>query len=323
MALAVKQEICFCKVASKTWLRLSIHLITSPLSSLHVPSPTSFKELDRVQAEADGNQAELAELRRRWAAEQPEREARPRPSPSPLGAPLESFADLTILNLQQARALLRETGEAERRFAEQERRCAEALARASDSGEEPSNGGRGSDMAAKTTRVASLEASRQQLSVGLQELQDAVRQETTLVAQLQSRCEVLRREAKALSSGAAAAREAESRAWRKMAALQATEAAARQREQSLERHGRDLQDQVRVLRAQLAASAIPPVSGLTQVTGRMEENAWDLVRKLESKVERLREDLRTKREELERLREPAEPAAEANKEAAEQNAVAQ
>ena len=33
------------------------------------------QELDRVQAEAEQNQKELAELRRRWADEQPEREA--------------------------------------------------------------------------------------------------------------------------------------------------------------------------------------------------------------------------------------------------------
>ena len=33
------------------------------------------QELDRVQAEAEQNQQELAELRRRWADEQPEREA--------------------------------------------------------------------------------------------------------------------------------------------------------------------------------------------------------------------------------------------------------
>ncbi|CAE7253256.1 unnamed protein product [Symbiodinium sp. CCMP2592] len=252
------------------------------------------QELDRVQAEAEQNQKELAEVRRRWADEQPEREA-----------------------------LLRETGEAERRFAARERRCAEALARLpaaeaaaeGPGGPSPSlNGGRGSELAAKSARVASLEASRQQLSSGLQELQDAVRQETTLITQLTSRCEVLRRETKALGTGAGAAREAEARAWRKLAALEAAEAAAKQREHSLDRQGKDLQDQVRALRLQLdAASAIPPVNGFAHVTSRMEENAWELLRKLESKVGRLREELREKQEELELLRLQrlrAEPAAE-------------
>eukprot|EP00439_Symbiodinium_sp_Y106_P022289 s6206_g2.t1 len=246
------------------------------------------QELDRVQAEAEQNQKELAELRRRWADEQPEREA-----------------------------LLRETGEAERRFAARERRCAEALARlpaaeavAEGPGGPSPNGGRGSELAAKSARVASLEASRQQLSSGLQELQDAVRQETTLITQLTSRCEVLRRETKALGTGAGAAREAEARAWRKLAALEAAEAAAKQREHSLDRQGRDLQDQVRALRLQLdAASAIPPVNGFAHVTSRMEENAWELVRKLESKVGRLREELREKQEELRLQRLKAEQGA--------------
>lgn len=238
------------------------------------------QELDRVQAEAEQNQKELAELRRRWADEQPEREA-----------------------------LLRETGEAERRFAARERRCAEALARspAEEGPGGPSSNARGSELA-KSARVASLEASRQQLSAGLQELQDAVRQETTLITQLTSRCEVLRRETKALGTGASAAREAEARAWRKLAALEAAEAAAKQREHFLDRQGKDLQDQVRALRLQLdAASAMPPVNGFAHVTSQMEENAWELVRKLESKVVRLREELREKQGELQHSR--ADPRA--------------
>ena len=96
------------------------------------------------------------------------------------------------------------------------------------------------------------------------------------------RCEVLRRETRALRSGAEAAQEAEARAWRKMEDVEAAEQAALQREQLLQRQALDLKERCQQLRKQLEAQQ-EPVNGMDQV-------ASELNKKLEAKVQFLREE---------------------------------
>ena len=109
---------------------------------------------------------------------------------------------------------------------------------------------------------------------------------------------MLRRETRALRSGVEAAKEAEARAWRKMEDVKAAEQAALQREQLLQRQALDLRERCEQLRSQLEA-AQEPVNGMDQV-------ASELNKKLEAKVQFLREELALwlngawKRKELER-----------------------
>eukprot|EP00931_Biecheleriopsis_adriatica_P065607 TRINITY_DN40108_c0_g1_i1.p1 TRINITY_DN40108_c0_g1~~TRINITY_DN40108_c0_g1_i1.p1 ORF type:complete len:333 (-),score=100.33 TRINITY_DN40108_c0_g1_i1:106-1104(-) len=260
------------------------------------------KELDDVRAEADTNFQELALLRSKWAEEQPRREA-----------------------------LLRETGDTERRLAEKERRCAEVLAahaasefsrggnsapgtargesteaqkRAQGSAQGKSRTGDRVGLEQQRQQLASLEALRVKLSAGLQELRDAVRQESAAISQLSLRGQALRKETKAIRNGAAAAKESEARALRKLEAMDSTEVASQQRLQALERQAHDLRDEVRSLRGELdAASAPPPAAGLAEaavVGGQQSTRVMN--RRLQEKVDTLREELRKKEEWLQKLR---------------------
>lgn len=215
------------------------------------------RELDEVESQAKQKHEELRELRHDWAKEQISREA-----------------------------LLRETGETERSLALKERRCAETLAK--HVAAELPGGARkartGAEKSETSRRLASLEEKRVELSAGLQELTDAVRQELGLINQLTSRSEVLRREARALRTGSEAAKEGEARVWRKMEDVSAAELAALQREQLLQRQSLDLKEHVRQLRGQLEAVQAPAVNGMDQV-------AFELNKKLEAKVDFLRKEL--------------------------------
>lgn len=257
-------------------------------------------ELDHAQREAHKNNEELAELRAHWVEEQPQREE-----------------------------FLQKTGEAERRLAERERRCAEALADhaaaelskvTGGTASASSQGGRtrsGGDTARQhqqsleqqRSKLAQLEGLRTKLSASLQELRDAVRQETTIIGQLGSRGESLRRETRAVRTGAEAAEEGKERLRRKLEALDATSAASQQRQQLLEKQAEDLRDEVQALRSELDASLAPrPTCGIEDVTAQLTEAAWEMNRRLQEKVGLLQEELRKKDETLEQLRHfPNEP----------------
>eukprot|EP00930_Biecheleria_cincta_P098766 TRINITY_DN90410_c0_g1_i1.p1 TRINITY_DN90410_c0_g1~~TRINITY_DN90410_c0_g1_i1.p1 ORF type:complete len:304 (-),score=93.62 TRINITY_DN90410_c0_g1_i1:267-1178(-) len=258
-------------------------------------------ELDQAQREADSNNNELADLRAHWVEEQPQREA-----------------------------FLQKTGEAERRLAERERRCAEALAdhaaaelskvtggaaSASSQGGKVRSGGdtarqHHQSLEQQRSKLAQLEGLRAKLAGSLQELRDAVRQETTIIGQLGSRGESLRRETRAVRTGAEAAEEGKARMQRKLEALDATSAASQQRQQLLEKQAEDLREEVLALRSELEASLAPkPICGIEDATARLTEAAWEMNRRLQEKVGLLQEELRKKDETLEQLRHvPSEPS---------------
>lgn len=246
------------------------------------------QELDKAQREAHKNNGELADLRAHWVEEQPHREA-----------------------------FLQKTGEAERRLAERERRCAEALADHAASELSKVTGGAASKVCSgsntarrhqqsleqQRSKLAQLEGLRVKLAESLQELRDAVRQETTIIGQLGSRSEGLRRETRAVRTGAEAAEESKERLWRKFEALDSTSTASQQRQQLLEKQAEDLRDEVQALRSELDASLVPRATcGIEDATARLTEAAWEMNRRLQEKVGLLKEELRKKDETLEQLR---------------------
>ncbi|CAK9063345.1 unnamed protein product [Durusdinium trenchii] len=153
-------------------------------------------------------------------------------------------------------------------------RCLERAAR-------KSHGPNPGERSEASWELETLEAKRQELSKGLQELTAAVRQESQLISQLTSKGEALRRETRALRTGTEAAKESEARVWRNMEDLKAAEHAMFQREQLLQRQALDLRELAKRLRAQLE---VRPVNGMNEV-------ADQLNRKLEAKVEFLRKEL--------------------------------
>ncbi|CAE8717688.1 unnamed protein product [Polarella glacialis] len=260
------------------------------------------RKLDGARAEAHTNQEELAKLRAKWTDEQPQREA-----------------------------LLRQTGEAERRLAEQERCCAEALSAhaaaelarpgggslSSSSAPAAAHAGPGKERQGSSSeksssqqplgqqrqRLASLETLRLKLAEGLQELRDALRQEGSVIGQLGARSEALKKESRALQTGAEAARGNEARIRRKLEALDATASAAHPRQHALERQAADLRDEVQGLRMEFvsAAGATAP----TEATGGAAVGplaAWATNRRLQAKVASLQEELRLKVEHVQFLR---------------------
>lgn len=231
--------------------------------------------------EAERNVEELAQLRAKWLAEQPKREA-----------------------------LLRHTGEIERRLAEREKRCHETLAAScaagpSEAGLEPStDGGDENDgnthvtLEAQRQRLQTLETQRTRLTAALFELREAARQEQLEINHLGMRSDALKKEARALRAGAVAARESEARSVRKIEALHAASSAAEIRQSTLQRQVKDLKDEVAGLRTQL-------VSGTSAGQAPQEEgdNATiETNRRLDSKVTTLREELRKKEEAVNQLR---------------------
>lgn len=252
------------------------------------------QELDQAQRESQINEKELADLRAHWVEEQPQREA-----------------------------FLQKTGEAERLLAERERRCAEALsnhaaaelskvtngaASASCQGGKPRSGGdtarqNQQSLEQQRSKLAQLEDLRGKLSKSLQELRDAVRQDSTILGQLSTRRESLRRETRAVRTGAEAAEEGKQRLRRKLEASEATSAASQQRQQVLEKQAEDLRDEVHALRSELEASLAPRLTnGIEDATARLREEAWEMNRRLQEKVNLLQDELRKKDETLEQLR---------------------
>lgn len=183
--------------------------------------------------QADIAKKELAELRSRWTAEQPQREA-----------------------------LLKRTGEAERQLAEREKKCAEALAahaaELSRDGvraeREETAGIVGKTLEEHRFRLAQLQNRRLELTSSLQDLRDASRHEASALTQLVHRPETLRREIRSLKAAAEAVQESEAGAQRKLDSLDSTVSASHQRQRALERSVSELRSEVQRLRAGLATA---------------------------------------------------------------------
>eukprot|EP00933_Yihiella_yeosuensis_P056888 TRINITY_DN5632_c0_g1_i1.p1 TRINITY_DN5632_c0_g1~~TRINITY_DN5632_c0_g1_i1.p1 ORF type:complete len:355 (-),score=82.88 TRINITY_DN5632_c0_g1_i1:110-1108(-) len=270
------------------------------------------RDLEVAWETAETNKEELASLRAKWADEQ-----------------------------QQREALLRETGEAERRLAERERRVAELLAAQSVAELEGAGGGSSSSSSAVpnsargdstshhknkskgsvSTAQSPLEQQRQtlegqrgKLASSLQELRDAVRHENTAIGQLTSKIDVIRKEIRALRSGTVAAKESEAKIGSKLEGLDTTSAAVLQRQQGLERQVGDLRDEVRNVRAEfdtalstqtfcssMVGAPAPSVKVSSVENAVDSDGAWALNHRLQAKVDDLRKDLLRKEEWLQDL----------------------
>mmetsp|Transcript_47057 Transcript_47057/g.150251 ORF Transcript_47057/g.150251 Transcript_47057/m.150251 type:complete len:680 (-) Transcript_47057:133-2172(-) len=261
---------------------------------------TSLLELRQsvvsAQGEAEKNRRELAELRLRWAAEQPQRES-----------------------------LLRSAGDRERKLAERERRCAEALAahamaeqrqHAPEDAATDRAGTNATDASSRANareqrqRLESLAETRTRLTSALQELRDAAQQEATEIQQLRVRNEALRKESHALRASAGAAREREVYMHRKVEALDAGAASGLQRQQFLERKVTELRAEVQGLRAELVAATratgAPERQGLVKAPAEAATLATN--RLLEAKVVALRRELLKRKEVLQSLLRGPAPA---------------
>lgn len=223
------------------------------------------RSLKSEQRQAEEYAQELAQLRKKWAEEQLEREA-----------------------------LMVAMGSAERRLVEREQRFAEAwalhmvppvpsaalasggaAASAQAGGRPTSSSGVGGAAAAprdkqereQRQRLANLEVAKSKLVDAMGELRQAAQQEVAEVEQLRSRVETLRKESDALRSGADAAREGEERLQKRLEGLAGTTSSGEQRLQVQERQLGELQKEVQGLRFELAqATAAAATAAAAAVT---------------------------------------------------------
>mmetsp|Transcript_31092 Transcript_31092/g.65980 ORF Transcript_31092/g.65980 Transcript_31092/m.65980 type:complete len:339 (+) Transcript_31092:78-1094(+) len=262
--------------------------------------------IDRAQDEAEQNGKELADLKAKWAQEQPQREA-----------------------------FLKRTGEKERRLGEKEDRCAEVLASHAAAADaaletskklgiaEPSSPSGATPLKEHRSSLVKLEQRRSDLTSELQDLRDQCRQVGARLTQKLQRSEAIRRELKGLKVAIEASERSKEAISGKITAVDDTLITAQKRNKVLEEHLEEEKCKVQSLKAALevaaaaaAAAAVEtnPASspggggrgvGATCDSSHQEPDdatVWTNNLRLQEKVTKLQEQLFKKRAMLQQLR---------------------